>query len=48
VAPVHTQADGDAFVAAATSEVPAGTDLVRVLAARAVEDAIRAAVGAAV
>ena len=48
VAPVHTQADGDAFVAAATGEVPAATDLVRVLAARAIEDAIRSAVGAAV
>jgi L-aminopeptidase/D-esterase-like protein len=45
VAPVHTQADGDAFVGAATGEVPASADLVRALATRAVEDAIRAAAG---
>ena len=44
VAPVHTQADGDAFVVAATCEIPAAADLVRAMAAGAVEQAIRAAV----
>ena len=39
--PVHTQVDGDALVAAATGDVPAPLDTVRILAARAVEAAIR-------
>jgi L-aminopeptidase/D-esterase-like protein len=43
--PVHTSVDGDALVAAATGEVAAAADLVAILAARAVEDAVRAAVG---
>jgi L-aminopeptidase/D-esterase-like protein len=42
--PVHTQFDGDAVVAAATGAVDAGhVEQVRLLAARAVEDAVRAA-----
>jgi L-aminopeptidase/D-esterase-like protein len=41
--PVHTQFDGDATVAAATGAVDAHVETVRLLAARAVEDAIRAA-----
>jgi L-aminopeptidase/D-esterase-like protein len=42
--PVHTQFDGDAVVAAATGTVDAGhVEQVRLLAARAVEDAVRAA-----
>jgi L-aminopeptidase/D-esterase-like protein len=40
--PAHTRFDGDAAVAAATGEVEATVDEVRVLAARAVEEAIRA------
>jgi L-aminopeptidase/D-esterase-like protein len=40
--PVHTAFDGDAVVAAATGEVNAETELVRLLAARAVEAAVRA------
>jgi L-aminopeptidase/D-esterase-like protein len=42
--PVHTQFDGDAAVAAATGAVEAHVEVVRLLAARAVEDAVRAAV----
>ena len=42
--PVHTTRDGDAVVAAATGPVDVPVDLVRVLAAGAVEGAIRAAV----
>lgn len=42
--PVHTTVDGDALVVAATGGVEAGVDRVRVLAARAVEDAVRNAV----
>jgi L-aminopeptidase/D-esterase-like protein len=47
--PVHATVDGDALVAAATGEVdvtpgPAGLEVVRALAARAVEAATRAAV----
>lgn len=42
--PVHATVDGDAIVAAATGAVPADVDLVRILAARAVEAAVRAAV----
>jgi L-aminopeptidase/D-esterase-like protein len=38
--PAHTGADGDAFVAAATGEVEAQLEVVRVLAARAMEEAI--------
>lgn len=40
VVPAHSQADGDAFVAAATGAVEAHTDHVRLLAARAVERAV--------
>jgi len=39
--PAHTRFDGDAIVAAATGEVDASIDVVRVLAARAFEAAIR-------
>jgi L-aminopeptidase/D-esterase-like protein len=39
--PVHATADGDAFVAAAVGGVEAPVDHVRLLAARAVEDAVR-------
>jgi L-aminopeptidase/D-esterase-like protein len=42
--PAHTTVDGDALVAAATGEVDAAAlDLVRMLAARAVESAVRSA-----
>jgi L-aminopeptidase/D-esterase-like protein len=41
--PVHTQFDGDAAVAAATGQVDAHVEAVRLLAARAVEDAVRKA-----
>jgi L-aminopeptidase/D-esterase-like protein len=41
--PVHTQFDGDAAVVAATGAVKTHVERVRLLAARAVEDAIRAA-----
>jgi L-aminopeptidase/D-esterase-like protein len=41
--PVHTAFDGDAAVVAATGAVHAEPELVRMLAARAVEDAIRSA-----
>jgi L-aminopeptidase/D-esterase-like protein len=41
--PPHTRVDGDAVVAAATGSVAAGLDLVRALAVRAVEMAIRQA-----
>lgn len=41
--PVHTQFDGDAAVAAATGGVDTDVEPVRLLAARAVEDAVRAA-----
>lgn len=40
VAPAHTSADGDAFVAAATSEVTAEVDQVRLLASHVVDQAI--------
>jgi L-aminopeptidase/D-esterase-like protein len=40
--PVHATFDGDAFVAAAVGGVTAKVDQVRLLAARAVEDAVRA------
>ncbi len=43
--PVHTAFDGDAAVAAATGVVDAQVETVRMLAARAVEDAVRAALG---
>ncbi|MEY2426062.1 MAG: hypothetical protein QOI61_1634 [Actinomycetota bacterium] len=46
VDPAHTRGDGDAIVAAATGEVPAEPELVRMLAAHAVEAAIRNAVEA--
>ena len=39
--PVHATVDGDAFVAAAVGGVGAAVDQVRLLAARAVEDAVR-------
>jgi L-aminopeptidase/D-esterase-like protein len=41
--PVHTEFDGDAAVAAATGAVPTQIEAVRMLAARAVEDAVRVA-----
>jgi L-aminopeptidase/D-esterase-like protein len=41
LAPVHTTADGDALIAAATGEVDAELEPVRSLAAAAVERAIR-------
>jgi L-aminopeptidase/D-esterase-like protein len=41
--PVHTQFDGDAAVAAATGEVDTHVETVRLLAARAVERAVREA-----
>jgi L-aminopeptidase/D-esterase-like protein len=41
--PVHTQFDGDAAVAAATGEVEAHVEAVRLLAARATEAAVREA-----
>lgn len=44
VFPPHTSVDGDAFVAAATGEVTAPTDLVRALSLVATESAIRSAV----
>jgi L-aminopeptidase/D-esterase-like protein/pimeloyl-ACP methyl ester carboxylesterase len=43
--PVHTAADGDAIVAAATGQVDAPPHLVRGLAARVVADAVADAVG---
>jgi L-aminopeptidase/D-esterase-like protein len=44
--PAHTQFDGDAAIAAATGEVEADhVEQVRLLAARAVEDALRAVLG---
>lgn len=48
VAPAHSSADGDAFVAAATGAVAAPVEVVRVAAARAVETAIRSAVPKAI
>ena len=39
--PAHTRVDGDGLVAAATGEVETDVDTVRVLAAAAVEDAVR-------
>ena len=44
IVPSHALADGDAVVAAATGDVDAPLGVVRALAVRAVEDAIRAAV----
>lgn len=44
VSPAHTSLDGDALFTLATGEVDAGLDLVAEFAARAVADAIRAAV----
>ncbi|MFC7625839.1 P1 family peptidase [Microlunatus sp. GCM10028923] len=41
VAPPHTSGDGDAFIAAATGQVDAPVDLVRLLAVAAVEQALR-------
>jgi L-aminopeptidase/D-esterase-like protein len=41
VAPVHTQSDGDAFVAAATGTVEAPVHAVRALAATVIADAVR-------
>lgn len=43
--PVHTEFDGDAAVAAATGAVEAQVETVRLLAARAVEDAVRSVLG---
>lgn len=45
VLPPHMRSDGDAFVAAATGEVEADVDDVRVLAVVAMERAVRSAVG---
>lgn len=45
VDPAHTTVDGDAFVAAATGQRQAPVDQVRLLAARAVEDAVRSGIG---
>lgn len=42
--PAHTRSDGDAVVAAATGEVPADTDDVRLLAVAAAAKAVRCAV----
>ena len=39
--PPHTRVDGDAVVAAATGDVAADVDLVRLLTVRAVDAAIR-------
>jgi L-aminopeptidase/D-esterase-like protein len=44
VFPSHTRYDGDALVAAATGQVAAGVEVVRALAVRAVEAAIRRAI----
>lgn len=44
IVPAHALADGDAFVAAATGTAEAAIGVVRALAVRAVEDAVRAAV----
>lgn len=41
IAPVHTQVDGDALVAAATGQLEAPVDIVRMLAVAAVERAVR-------
>ena len=41
IVPAHTRADGDGFVAAATGEVDAAVDDVRLLAVAAVEQAVR-------
>ncbi|WP_446666886.1 P1 family peptidase [Flexivirga sp. B27] len=43
ITPPHTRFDGDAFVAAATGQVEAHVDVVRLLALAAVTDAIRSA-----
>ncbi|MEA2409616.1 MAG: hypothetical protein QOC77_177 [Thermoleophilaceae bacterium] len=45
--PVHTQFDGDAAVAAATGAVDTHVEAVRLMAARAVEDAVRDALAGA-
>lgn len=47
ITPPHTRFDGDAFVAAATHEVDAHVDVVRMLAVLAVADAIRSTAGRA-
>jgi len=44
IVPAHTQADGDATIAAATGPVDAAVGVVRTLAVRAVEGAVAAAV----
>jgi L-aminopeptidase/D-esterase-like protein len=44
IVPPHALVDGDAFVAAATGDCEAPVEVVRVLAGRAVADAVRAAV----
>ena len=46
IVPAHALADGDAMVAAATGEVDVPLGVVRALAVRAVEDAVRSAVAA--
>ena len=45
VVPAHTRSDGDAVVAAATGEVPADVDDVRLLAVAAVAKAVGSALG---
>ena len=45
IEPAHTRFDGDAIVAAATGAMAASLDVVRIMAARAVEAAVRDAVG---
>jgi L-aminopeptidase/D-esterase-like protein len=47
LAPVHSPADGDALVSAATAQVVASIEAVRALAASVVEQAIRSAVSVA-
>lgn len=47
LAPVHSTADGDALVAAATGQVPATVEAVRALAAAAVERSIRSSASVA-
>ena len=45
VVPTHTRSDGDAFVAAATGEVEAHVDDIRLMTVVAVEQAVRESVG---
>ncbi|MGO1592120.1 MAG: P1 family peptidase [Ancrocorticia sp.] len=45
ITPPHTRFDGDAFISAATGEIPAQIDAVRLLGVAAVTDAIRSVAG---